>query len=257
MLWDRPIWRGEGILNARRGDPVPPVHPLLQYAGTAPGEMPIIADMAWAGSYTTGSDGADTVVTGVTNLGGTGPYHDLAADGVSTAPRLDGTAMRYRVGDLMRLAHEAQLDGVHALLEVNLTNPGVNETQSMLSHSGASAGVGGRIQYVRQNANDRLRIQNAATTQSVYATVNFVGAWRVLEIRYIADGTVYFAVDGTAYGPYTLPSGGDLYVNMLGATMGNQRVGAMVSVVTDAGYSMASPEPAVLAARSYLIGRRA
>lgn len=235
----------------------PPVPSLSDYYGTGPGQIPIHVDMLEAGSYTTGVDGADTVVTGLTNLGGTGAYHSMAADGVTTAPRLDNSAMLFRVGDLLRMAHEAQLDGVHALLEVNLTNPGVNETQSMLSHFGASAGVGGSIQYQRQNANQRLRIQNLSTSQAIYATANsMIGAWRVLELRYTLDGTVYFAVDGTAYGPLTLPSGGDLYVNMLGATMRNQKIGSMVSVITDSGYSMASPEPAVLLARSLMIGRR-
>lgn len=254
MLYRGPIWRGEGILNAKRGDPAPS---LPDYYGTGPGQVPIHVDMLEPSGYTLGTDAGASVVTGLTNLGGSGAYHSMAADGVTTAPRFDSGAMLFRVGDLLRMANEAQLDGVHALLEVNLTNPGVNETQAMLSHSGASAGVGGEIQYMRQNTSSRLRIQNLATSQAIYAAASFVGAWRVLEIRYIADGTVYFAVDGTAYGPLALPSGGDLYVNMLGATMGNQRVGAMVSVVTDAGYSMASPEPAVLAARSYLIGRRA
>lgn len=234
-----------------------PVPSLADYYGTGPGQIPIHADMLEPGGYTTGDDGGVAVVTGLTNLGGTGVYHSLAADGVTTAPRLDDDAMLFRVGDLMRMAHEAQLDGVHALLEVNLTNPGVNETQSMLSHSGASAGVGGEIQYMRLNANHRLRIQNLSTTQAVYATASFVGAWRVLEIRYLADGTVYFAVDGTAYGPLTLSSGGDIYVNMIGATMRNQKIGSMISVITDSGYSMASPEPAVLMAREKLIGRRA
>lgn len=234
----------------------PPVPSLSDYYGTGPGQIPIHVDMLEAGSYTTGVDGADTVVTGLTNLGGTGAYHSLAADGVTTAPRLDNSAMLFRVGDLLRMAHEAQLDGVHALLEVNLTNPGINETQAMLSHSGASAGVGGEIQYMRQNTSSRLRIQNLATSQAIYAAASFVGAWRVLEIRYIADGTVYFAVDGTSYGPFSLFQGGDLYINMLGATMRNQKIGSMVSVITDSGYSMASPEPAVLLARSIMIGRR-
>lgn len=234
----------------------PPVR-LSDFYGTGPGQIPIHVDMREPGGYTLGDDDGVSVVTGLTNFGGTGAYHSFAADGVDTAPRLDSDAMLFRVGDLMRMAHEAQLDGVHALLEVNLTNPGINETNYILSHSGGSAGARGAIQYMRHNANQRLRLQNLSNSQAVYATASsIIGAWRLLELRYTLDGTVYFAVDGTAYGPFAFPLGGDLYVNMLGATMRNQRIGAMLSIATDPAHDMDNPEPAVLLAREKLIGRR-
>ena len=252
------LWVG-GAVWAK---PTASIHPLAIHAGIGAGQMPILTDMLWPGGHTVGDDAGTPVVTGLTNLGGTGPYHAMTAVSPATAPRLsNGNAMLFRIGDLIRMANDAGLNGVHVLFEAYMTNPGFNETQAIASHSGTPAsGVAGAIEYVRLNANNRFRLRNTSTSQATYATLALAGAWKLFEMRYAwssGSGVADIALDGVHTTGLILTNGGDLYVNQLGNSMRGQLVGAMLSVVSDPAHSMVNPEQAVLDARSYLIGRRA
>lgn len=240
MLYRGPIWRGEGILNARRGPTGPS---LSDYYGTGPGQIPIHHTPSDPSGITL--DGG--LVTASINRGGAGAVFDLS--GVSaTAPGYMPGAFDFGglVNKRLTLANAADLVGVHLIAAIktgavtagSVATDGSNLNKIYWSH-GSSSSI-------------RWRYLNGAVTASFTVSTD-PSAWHIGEVR-IAGGSGWLYWDGVNLGE-VVDSNAAFMIALIGSISGSaspELVGDFASVICDSGYSAAAPEPAVLLTRQTL-----
>lgn len=224
--------------------------PLAQYYGIGPGQLPM--DLRFdAPAKMTVSNGR---VTSVANDGGAGAAFNASAT-EETAPTWDDAAqlVRFASPRAMVMAQDANMSGVHALMALRLPASPVSQNTNLFMNAASTIG----IQIFVPTAGPRLRfLAPGFVHYPGSAPSTLYGTWVIAEYRW-ADGAgtliINGAVHGTQSGTVT-----DAPVNRVRgpySTNGTSALGRCISVVCASGYTAASPEPAVLAARQWLAQR--
>lgn len=227
--------------------------PLAAHYGLGAGQITDYFSLRDAGGHTLTASGTDQVITRITNKGGSARHLTGVA---ASAPRFDDNAAQFRAGNVLDFPAELSITNTHLVIAAKLANPGANEIQPLLGHSGgASAGARAEVQYVRNSTQNRWRLLNLMSGQSTYLAGAPVGAWAILEMRYSwtsGNGTLRTRFNGGAVsGVLTLTNGGNLCVNRLGGALSKLHIGGLAIIAQDAG-SISAPEAAVTAAKARL-----
>lgn len=247
MLYRGPIWRGEGILNAKRAPS------LAAYYGVGPGQIPIHHTPSEPSGITLDENGK---VTASINRGGAGAVFDLI--GVpETAPKIGANAFDFdfEAGSNLEFATQPDVNGVHivaagyrdpsapVLAQARiLSGPGITGWWTYLS--GTVTSWLARVNFTTLGVNLNVSVGNGS----------YVG-WGIHELR-VSEGQVTYIINGVTVGSEPISSAVATYISHLGALRvadyTPKYIGDFGSVICDSGHSAANPEPAVLLARQTL-----
>lgn len=193
-------------------------------------------------------------VTAVANDGGAGAAFNASAPEAS-APTWDAAAqlVRFASPQEVTLAQDANMAGVHALMALRLPVQSVSQNTNLFMSAASAVG----IQIFVPAAGPRLRfLASGFTHYPGGAPAALYGSWVIAEYRWV-DGAGTFIINGAVHGTQAGTVTDTLVNKVRGpySTDGTGALGRCISVVCAPGYTAASPEPAVVAARQSLAQR--
>lgn len=196
MLYRGPIWRGDGILNAKRGDPAPS---LADYYGTGPGQIPMDIRLDDPAKVTLSAG----LVTGVVNDGGAGALFNASAPAGREPTYYPSPGEAYFGAGSWReliFANAADLYNTHVMIPLNIPADYPISTNASRFLVGGQSSVG-----VRRPDADTLFIWVSSNDSSaIGVTVPFTAGRRIYGLR-MASGKMRLERNGAPVGSVSIP----------------------------------------------------